>query len=419
MSKERKIEDLREPFPFYRGRVSLAVSHPGIACFWYYKKNCGFGPEDFSYGSNTSVWWFCEESKDHIFRASVNRRVRGSKTKIDGCPFCRGIKVSPSNWLAAYPELVAEFHKTKNGKLTPEKIVAFSTQPVYWNCLKCGYVYKTKVYSRAYSGTGCRRCNFGERLDLRKFPQAMKMFDTARNKKIDIKSIHCKEKIWWKCPKAADHRFKAVFYKSHGPKPGCPYCRGQLPSSTNNLGLIPRLAKELHPEKNGGLKPKDLTIGMHRNVWWKCPKGPDHEWQQYVFVRKRGRNCPFCSGFRLSESNILSAYPKIAKEFHPTKNGTIEPETILATSVKKVFWQCSTCEFEWQMRPYQRIAEGLGCPECRKVNTGRGPMSSRQKENTAKLLAQGMPVAKIAREIGIHFMTVYRLRDAIAAAKKK
>ncbi len=419
MSKPKKIEELTEAFPITGRRVSIVVSHPDIACFWYYKKNCGFGPEDFSYGSETKVWWFCNVAKDHVFQKSIKMRVRAATKKTNGCPFCRGIRLSRTNWLAAYPGLVKEFHPTKNGKLTPETVVAFSTQPIYWKCSDCGNVYKTKVYSRAYNGTGCRRCNFGERMDLRKYPQAMKMFDKERNKKVDPKSMDCRAKVWWKCPKADDHRFKSGFYKSHGPKPGCPHCLGQLPSSTNNLELIPRLAKEFHPTKNGKLKPTDLTRGCLRKVWWKCPKGPDHEWQQYVFMRKRGRNCPYCSGFKLSSTNVLSAYPKIAKEFHPTKNGKLKPDEILATSIKKVFWRCSTCQLEWQVRPYERIVEGLGWHECKKVNTGRGRMSTGQKAKAAKLLESGMPVAKIADEIGVHFMTIYRLRDAIAEVGKK
>lgn len=46
-------------------------------------------------------------------------------------------------------------------------------------------------------------------------------------------------------------------------------------------------------------------------------------------------------------------------------------------------------------------------------------MSTRQKEKAAKLLKSGMPVAKIAEEIGVHFMTIYRLRDAVSMRQAK
>jgi len=134
-------------------------------------------------------------------------------------------------------------------------------------------------------------------------------------------------------------------------------------------------------------------------------------------MRKRGLNCPYCSNFKLSKTNVLAANPKLAKEFHPTKNGKLTPDRILATSQKKVYWMCLVCSLEWKARPYQRMVEGMGCPECKKVNTGRGPMSTRQKKKAAKLLSTGMPVAKIAEVIGVHFMTIYRIRDAVAAGK--
>ena len=38
------------------------------------------------------------------------------------------------------------------------------------------------------------------------------------------------------------------------------------------------LVEEWHPTKNGELKPSEVTFGSNKKVWWKCPKGDDHEW---------------------------------------------------------------------------------------------------------------------------------------------
>ncbi|MBS2009910.1 MAG: helix-turn-helix domain-containing protein [Cyanobacteria bacterium SZAS TMP-1] len=397
--------------------MPLTVSHPDVACYWHPKKNRGFGPEDFSYGSMTQVWWYCDKSKDHVYQTAIKVRVRGSRTSTSGCPFCAGNKPCRENWLHGYPAVAKELHPTKNGKLTAKTVVAASPKLLFWNCATCQNVWKSSPCARTRNDAGCPRCNWGERLDLRKYPQALKLFDKERNKKIDFKSMHCRAKVWWNCPKGDDHCFKAGFYKSHGPKPECPFCRGKKASSTNNLTLNKRLASEFHPTKNGKLKPSDLTLGSHRKVWWKCPKGDDHEWKQFVYMRKRGNNCPACSNFKLSKTNVLSAYPKIARDFHPSKNGKLKPDKLLATWHKKIFWLCSKCKYEWQMRPYQRVTEGMGCPECYKVNTGRGPLSKRQKAKAARLLEKGLAVAKIADEIGVHFMTIYRIRHAMAAGQ--
>ena len=39
-------------------------------------------------------------------------------------------------------------------------------------------------------------------------------------------------------------------------------------------------------------------------------------------------------------ANLAAQYPEIAKQWHPTKNGTLRPESVSAFSNKKVWWQC-------------------------------------------------------------------------------
>lgn len=152
MPKQEKIEELTEAFPITGGRVSLAVSHSDIAYYWHPKKNCGFGPEDFSYGSEIQAWWICDKARDHVFQKSIKMRVRSAKTKTNGCPFCRGIRLSPTNWLAAYPELVAEFHPTKNGKLKPNGILATSVKKFHWRCSTCKLEWQMRAFQRIAEG---------------------------------------------------------------------------------------------------------------------------------------------------------------------------------------------------------------------------------------------------------------------------
>lgn len=58
----------------------------------------------------------------------------------------------------------------------------------------------------------------------------------------------------------------------------------------------PDLAKEWNYEKNGDLKPEDVSCGSHKKVWWKLPydvpngypvehlrgKHFDFEWEAYI-----------------------------------------------------------------------------------------------------------------------------------------
>src|SRR4051794_26529965 len=44
------------------------------------------------------------------------------------------------------------------------------------------------------------------------------------------------------------------------------------------LSGYPKLIAQWHPTKNGGFYPDEISYGSGRRVWWKCAKGPDHEW---------------------------------------------------------------------------------------------------------------------------------------------
>ena len=81
-----------------------------------------------------------------------------------------------------------------------------------------------------------------------------------------------------------------------------------------------KLWSEWHPTKNKGLKPEDYTTGSRKKVWWKCPKGDDHEWQTAIRNRKGGSGCPFCAGRKVSKSNsLLALNSTLASEWHPTQ----------------------------------------------------------------------------------------------------
>ena len=97
------------------------------------------------------------------------------------------------------------------------------------------------------------------------------------------------------------------------------------------------LALEWHPFKNGKLKPDQVTAGSSGiKIWWKCPKGDDHEWQAIIVSRTNGRGCPVCRNLLVVLSNCLATInPKLAQEWHPTKNKKLTPFNVVAGSGKK------------------------------------------------------------------------------------
>jgi len=129
------------------------------------------------------------------------------------------------------------------------------------------------------------------------------------------------------------------------------------------LSLFPQIAKQWHKTKNSPLTPAMVTAHSGKYIWWTCDKG--HDWQARISHRMIA-GCPYCSG-RYSIKGItdlVTLNPALAKEWHPTRNGNLSPDSVTAVSGKKVFWKCSVCEHEWQARISSRNTAQAGCPKC-------------------------------------------------------
>ena len=96
--KKRDIEGIYEAYPLNR-RVPLSRAYPEVASLWDHKRNCGFGPEDFSSGSNVLAWFRCPKGPDHIFKTSIFTAVRSFRDGNNGCSFCANKKLSVTNSL--------------------------------------------------------------------------------------------------------------------------------------------------------------------------------------------------------------------------------------------------------------------------------------------------------------------------------
>ena len=137
-------------------------------------------------------------------------------------------------FLSSYPELVKEWHPTKNDDLTPSNFTHGSMKKVWWKCHK-GHEWSAMI--------------------------------SNRTKKIRPRG----------CPECA------------GTKTG---------EDNNLLVLFPDVAKEWHPTKNKDLTPSDFTRGSKEKVWWLCPKGHDYDLviNKRTNMERKGLPCPYCDG---------------------------------------------------------------------------------------------------------------------------
>ncbi|MCK9577486.1 MAG: zinc-ribbon domain-containing protein [Clostridia bacterium] len=169
------------------------------------------------------------------------------------------------------------------------------------------------------------------------------------------------KKVWWVCSEG--HEWKATI-ASRSSGVGCPFCKGlKALSGINDLSTVnPELAAQWHPTKNGNLTPNMVKPQSNKKAWWICPLG--HEWEAIISSRTCGNGCPICSGDKVLKgyNDLATTHPKLASEWHPTKNGNKTPEMFSKGSHEKAWWICPKGH-EWQAVIYSRVT-GNGCPKC-------------------------------------------------------
>jgi hypothetical protein len=203
---------------------------------------------------------------------------------------------------------------------------------------------------------------------FRQKPILLKEWHPTKNGKLTPKDVYPGSglKVWWLCSKNNKHVWQAtVASRSSGR--GCPYCSGRRVCNDNSLATNnPKLAKEWHPIKNGTLTPRDVTLGSKIKVWWLCKINNVHEWRAAVGSRNRGRGCPYCRSRKVNINNSLwKVNPRLAKEWHPIRNGKLTPKDLAPNSNKKVWWKCPKNKIhEWEATVLNRNWNGSGCPYC-------------------------------------------------------
>lgn len=130
----------------------------------------------------------------------------------------------------------------------------------------------------------------------------------------------------------------------------------------NDLATVNlELASEWHPTRNGTLRACDVTPKSGKTAWWlgKC----GHEWSALISSRSNGNKCLACSNrcIWVGHNNLATINPQLAKEWHPTKNGTITASNVTPGSKRIVWWICSNCNYEWQTAVKER-SRGRNCP---------------------------------------------------------
>jgi len=351
---------------------SLHDAHPQLAAQWHPTKNGHVTPHDVGPSSNKKYWWLCPKDPRHEWPMVVYARKNGN-----GCPF---YPCSPrpraSDWYnlrTEYPNIAAEFHPSKNGAITPEQIVPFSTKQYWWQC-PYGHEWEARVDSRA-AGSGCNTCHAQtSKLELRLFCELKFLFDGSK--------VHLRKRIagqecdiyipgynlgievdgypWHRDRRRQDSRKTKVF-------------------TQHQLQLI-RLRDERLARIKGPVlwfdSQEDYHIVVRRVVQYLYDKklvNPAHKQRCHAYLasdqfKNSAEYQELVADLRrsLPGTSLAESHPNLVREWDVDENVPLTPDRFSAGSHEKVTWRCAQCTRRWpaSIKSRARRTKPSGCPYC-------------------------------------------------------
>lgn len=375
---------------------TLEARYPLVSKKWHPTKNGTISPLDVYPESAKQYWWICNEKcacgmHVHEWKAGIREVVQGS-----GCPFCSHKSNKPlecESLQAKHPTIASEWHPHKNIGISPNEFYPVSGKKVWWLCqnkCSCGnhpHEWKATIAHRTSNNRGCPFCTSCSKVPLEcesvaiQSPNVAEQWHPQKNGELLPKHFYPNSdaKIWWLCPNTCKcglvkHEWVTqVKVRVRGN--GCPFCSKSnskpLCKCESLEGIHPNIAKQWHPEKNGSLKPSDVTPGSQSKVWWlcnmKCNCGNHkHEWKSAVYSRIK-TVCPFCTHKTtkpLPCENVAYKFPHLINEYHQTLNGDDSLKDFYPGSSKRVWWICNKGH-EWQTAIANRCKmNGTNCRIC-------------------------------------------------------
>lgn len=298
--------------------------------------------------------------------------------------------VSSKKLFETNPELLSEWHPTKNTSFSFQDLSFRSHKKVWWVCDR-GHEWEKEVYVRA-RGSNCPSCpvsrtSVGVNDISSTHPEIAAQWHPILNKNKNIlnytKGSH--EKIWWLLP--CGHEIEQQIRRRKTIAEDCIYCRNiTAKEGFNDLATTnPDIAKLWHPTKNASLTPSQITSQYVKKVWWlgKCR----HEWNLSPKYMIASDHCRVCSNQNLQQgvNDLATHHQKLIKEWHPTKNNSLIPANFLSISYAKVWW-LGECNHEWEASIGSRTKKKTGCPYCtnQKTLTGFNDLATTHPDLTSE-----------------------------------
>lgn len=333
---------------------------------WDFEKNTVL-PSEVTPRANIYIHWKCHKC-GYEWKAKLSNRTNGR-----GCPCCSNKVVVPGvNDLATtHPSFVKEWHPTKNGNLKPSDVTYGMSKPIWWICPN-GHEYRATLLHRTVGiGTNCPICNSGRQTSFREqalYYYVKKMYPDAINRykpesfgkfelDIYIPSFHYGIEYdgvaWHKKENFERERRKYQMCKEHGIT--LLRVKEKMPDELG-LELADTIISSDDFETEEGLTKVIHMILEHidwSDMYWLKPMDVNLSRDRFEIMKYAA----------IAKDSIAEKFPEKAKDWHPTKNGTLKPTMFKPGSDFKIWWLCPDCGYEYEQTVNNHI-HGGGCPKC-------------------------------------------------------
>ncbi|WP_342542448.1 zinc-ribbon domain-containing protein [Paenisporosarcina sp. FSL H8-0542] len=350
--------------------TSLLATNPKLCEEWNSEKNGDKIPNDFKPFSNEKVWWRC--SKGHEWSAAIYSRQDGR-----GCPDCSRNSQTSFPEQAIFYYIKKLFPETENRKKL-EFLANNAEADIFIDSLNLaieydGYHHMNELERDERKNVLMKENNI-QLIRVRQFVGDRKLPNIENSDSFVIEHDYNHKKGLDKCiGEILAYLIEKYSLDVASVDVDSNRDRGEILKQMNenerNLEMLfPLVSEEWHPTKNSALMPNQVSPFSHLKVWWRCEKNDKHEWEATIANRANGRKCPYCLNRKINETNSLMALaPQMGKQWHPTKNGALNPNEIALNYGKKVWWLCERGH-EWETTPNNRVnsSNNSRCPLCYK-----------------------------------------------------
>ncbi len=367
------------------GINDLLTKCPDVAKEWHPTKNGDLKPNNITYKSGKKVWWLCP--KGHEYEAKPHDRV-GDGT---GCPICSARRNT------SFPEQALFFYIKK---MYPDALSRYKDifehgmeLDIYIPSIKTGIEYDGYNWHKSEEQHNRERkkfdiCEANGIMLYRIKDIKSDLWQDVANKFFWISNSKNKNNLECVIQEVLDWLDHSTNPFTKNPLNPCFHTSILVDFEKDKTEILkylteiqeslvdtrPDIAEQWDYVLNKPLVPEMFSKGSNDTVWWICTKcGKSYKASINHKNRSDSRCCSSCAKIEQGKSftkykvkqvgSLKETNPKLAKEFHPTKNGELTVDNITAKRFKKVWWLCPKCKYEWEASPNNR-SKGVGCPHC-------------------------------------------------------